>query len=88
MRIRIRQTDLWCEYPDGWSENGAQTREIDIEVPDNLSDLAINRRIKKAIGIQGWKKDGWCFSDWGPWRQGSIGVYADTIEENLTCLIS
>jgi len=47
-------------------------------VPSTLSDTAIARRIKSALGIQGMRRDYWAGSEWC-WRDGAIGAYADVI---------
>ena len=79
MKIRARVADLIC-YDYAYMENGSWAREIIAEVPDDASDLAISRKVKAALGITGMRKDYWCVSDFGPWRDGSIGAYADVVE--------
>jgi len=76
--IRARVTDLWCDC-GGWSENASWCRSVELRVPADLSDAAISRRIKAALGIQGMRTDSWCCSDFGPWRDGAVGAYADVI---------
>ncbi len=77
MKIRIVTTDLWPEPEGGYSANGAYGEIHEIEVPDNATDRSIIRRIKATAGIQGWRKAHWCCADFGPWRSGSMGAYAD-----------
>ena len=75
--IRCRIADLWADEC-GWSENASWARECEITVPRTLSDTAISRRIKSALGIQGMRRDYWAGADWC-WRDGAIGAYADVI---------
>ena len=79
MKIRARISDLLHDGL-GWSENGSWARETLVEVPDDASDLAISRKVKQSLGITGMRSDHWCASDYGPWRDGSIGAYADVVE--------
>lgn len=78
MRIEITVTDLWGDGEGGWSANGCWVNRTEIEVPDNLSDTAIVRRIKKAAGIEGMRRDYWAGEEWC-WRDGCIGAYAEVI---------
>ena len=80
MKIRARVADLLHDGW-GWSENASWAREVIVEVEDHVSDITIARRVKAALGITGMKRDHWCCSDFGPWRDGCIGAYADLIEE-------
>lgn len=80
MKIRARVSDLWRDGHGGWSENASWARETIVEVPDDASDIAISRKVKAALGITGMKSDHWCFSDYGPWRDGCIGAYAYIVE--------
>ena len=59
----------------GWSENAAWAREVILDFPDDASDLAIARSVKRALGIQGMRRDYWAGDDLS-WRYGSIGAYA------------
>ena len=84
MRIRVTRTDL-IHDGSGWSENGASRLVREIEVPDSAastSDRAINRMILNVVGCSnsGFRRDEWCQSDFGPWRNGCTGVYADIVE--------
>lgn len=79
MKIRARVADLLHDGW-GWSENASWARETIVEVPDDASDLAISRKVKSALGIIGMRTDCWCASDFGPWRDGCIGAYADVWE--------
>lgn len=79
MKIRAKVADLWRDEC-GWSENASWARETIVEVPDDASDLAILRKVKASLGITGMRADHWCTSDYGPWRDGSIGAYADIVE--------
>ena len=79
MKIRARVADLIC-YDYAWAENGSFAKEVIVEVPDDASDLAISRKIKASLGITGMRADCWCASDFGPWRDGCIGAYADVLE--------
>ena len=80
MKIEIIETDLWGDGEGGWSANCCWANRTTITVPADASDLAIVRRIKKAAGIQGMRRDEWCVADFGPWRYQGIGAYADVIE--------
>lgn len=77
--IRARVTDLWSDGFGGWSENASWCRSVELRVSADLSDAAISRRIKAALGIQGMRTDPWCCSDFGPWRDGAVGAYADIL---------
>ena len=79
MKIRARVADLIC-YDYAWSENGSFAKEVIIEVDDQASDITIARRVKDALGITGMRRDHWCCSDFGPWRDGCVGAYADIVE--------
>lgn len=79
MKIKARVADL-ISYDCAWAENGSFSREVVIEVSDDASDLAISRKVKAALGITGMRKDYWCFSDFGPWRDGCVGAYAYIME--------
>lgn len=79
MKIRARVADLIC-YDYAWSENGSFAKEVIIEVDDQASDITIARRVKDALGITGMRRDHWCSSDFGPWRDGCVGAYADIVE--------
>ena len=79
MKIRARVADLIC-YDYAWAENGSFAKEVIVEVPDDASDLAISRKVKASLGITGMRADCWCASDFGPWRDGCIGAYADVLE--------
>jgi len=80
MIIKWRSTDLWNDSC-GWSENAACVREGEIEVSDDLSDMAISRAIKSAAGWTNCgRRDSWCCSDFGPWRDGVMGLYADIVD--------
>ena len=48
MKIRAEFTDTY-----GGEANYAWVRKARFEVPDNLSDRAIVRRAKKALGLEG-----------------------------------
>ncbi len=78
--VRARVTDLHNDGC-GWSENASRVHEVTLKFPQDTSDRTVVRKIKSALLITGMKKDGWCQSDFGPWRAGCIGAYAD-IEEN------
>lgn len=80
MKIRARVADLWRDGYGGWSENASWARETIVEVPDDATDLAISRKVKASLGIIGMRTDCWCASDFGPWRDGCIGAYADVLE--------
>lgn len=78
MKVEVTLIDLWPDF-GGWSANGARvTREV-IDIPDGSSDLSASRRILASVGAQGFKRDGWCDSDFGAWRSGCLGVYADVV---------
>jgi len=79
MKIRARVADLMHDGL-GWSENASWARETIVEVPDDSSDLMISRKVKAALGITGMRSDCWCASEYGPWRDGCVGAYADVVE--------
>ena len=78
MKIQARISDLWREAEGGWSENASWARSVELDLPDGLSDTAVARRIKSALGIEGMRVDHWCGADWC-WRSGAIGAYADVV---------
>ena len=75
---RCRVADLWADEC-GWSENASWAREVELRLPDTLSDAAIARRIKRALGIEYMRRDDWCGSDMS-WRDGCVGAYADVVD--------
>ena len=79
MKIRARVADLMHDGW-GWSENASWARETIVEVPDDASELAILRKVKASLGITGMRSDNWCAPDYGPWRCGWVGAYADVME--------
>jgi hypothetical protein len=81
MRIRVTRTDL-IHDGSGWSENGACRLVREIEVTDLGKARTLNSLILKAVGCSraGFYRDEWCQSDFGPWRNGCTGVYADIVE--------
>jgi len=81
LTIRVTVTDLWRDPEGGWSENASVVHRYELLVDDSMSEQKICRLIKQAAYIQGWKKDTWCSSDYGPWRSGCMGAYADIVEE-------
>lgn len=74
MKIRARVTDLLHDGA-GWYENAAWCREVILDFPDDASDLTIARAVKRALGIQGMRKDYWAGDDLS-WRDGCVGAYA------------
>ena len=78
MRIEACVTDLWGDGDGGYSANCCWCRRATIEVDDKASDLAVSRRIKAALGIQGMRTDDWSGSEWS-WRDGLVGAYADVV---------
>lgn len=80
MRIRVRKTDLLRDEC-GWYENGASVSEVEIEVPDSLSDRAVSRRILASVGATGMRRDSWAGADLGSWRDGCVGVYAEYVHD-------
>ena len=92
MRIRVTRTDL-IHDGSGWSENGASRLVREIEVPDSAastSDRTVNRMILNVVGCSnsGFRRDEWCQSDFGPWRNGCTGVYADIVISKFSCPLS
>lgn len=80
LRVRVRMTDLqW--HGDGWSENGAAVDERVIEMKENVTDRGAARIIMQELGVSGYRKEQWCQSDFGPWRNGTIGIYADIVQD-------
>lgn len=78
MKVRATLTDLWRD-DWGWSENASWCRVIEFEMPDWSSDLQIARQVKRRLGIQGMRRDGWAGEL--SWRDGAVGAYASTEHE-------
>ena len=72
---RAECTDLWRDEC-GWSANCSWVRRRTIVVPAGISDSALSRKIKRALGIQGMRVDHWAGSEFC-WRDGCIGAWAD-----------
>jgi hypothetical protein len=48
MKIKAEYTDTYAgEANYGW------VRRVELDVPDNLSDIGVVRRVKKALGLEG-----------------------------------
>lgn len=77
MIVRAEMTDLWADE-GGWSGNYAWVRRVELELPDNATDLQIARRVKKALGIQGWRQDSWAANELC-WRDGCVGAWAEVV---------
>lgn len=77
--FRAEMTDLWRE-DGGWSGNYCWVRRALIAVPAKASDLSISRKILKALGATGMKRDGWAGGSDFCWRSGCIGAYAELVE--------
>jgi hypothetical protein len=77
MKIRAEMTDLWADA-GGWSGNYSWVRRVEIELPDNATDLQIARRVKKALGIQGMRQDHWAANEFC-WREGCVGAWAEVV---------
>lgn len=75
---RVEMTDLWGDGEGGWSGNYNWVRRATVVVPSSISDQAVTRRIKAALGIQGMRKDSWAANELC-WRDGCVGAYAKTI---------
>ncbi len=73
--IRAECTDL-CRDEFGWSANCNWVRRKILVVPATISDSALSRRIKRALGIQGMRPDSWAGSQLS-WRDGCVGAWAD-----------
>lgn len=69
--VRAECTDL-C----GWSANCSWVRRRTLVVPATISDTAMSRRIKRALGIQGMRADSWAGSSLC-WRDGCVGARAE-----------
>jgi hypothetical protein len=78
MKLEAQLTDLTHDG-QGWSANGCFGKRVELDLPDDLSDLTVSRRVKAALGIQGMRVDPWSGADWS-WRDGAIGAWADVIE--------
>lgn len=76
MPWRAEVTDLWGDVDGGWSANCSWVRRVELMLPAHLSKIAIARRIKSALGIQGMKKDYWAGTDLC-WREGAVGAWAE-----------
>lgn len=78
MKVRAQVIDL---QHDGfsWSANGCWSRDAVVDVDDTASDLAIARKVKAALSIQGMRTDGWSGASWS-WRHGAIGAWAEVID--------
>jgi len=78
MTIEAVLTDLVRDdwYAGGWYSTGCNTIHRRIEIPSGASEATIARRIKKDLGITGWRRDTWTGGDYC-WRRGKVGAYAD-----------
>lgn len=77
MRIEITVVDLQRDGLGGWCANGCSVDRYEVEVDDDAQGLAVTRAVKKAAGITGWRRDEWTVADFGCWRNGSTGAYAE-----------
>lgn len=77
MKFQCAVTDLW-NGTCGWSANCSWVRRVEIEVPDDASDALISRRVKRALGIQGMRRDAWSGAEFS-WRDGCIGAWAECV---------
>lgn len=68
-------TDLWGDGEGGWSGNYSWCRKATVIVPWGSSNLAVARKIKAALDIQGMRNDSWAGSRFC-WRDGCVGAYA------------
>ena len=50
MKIRIEVTDLFCG-----EANYSWKREYELDLPENISNLCLMRRVKKEVGWNGVK---------------------------------
>lgn len=73
--IRAECTDLWRDE-FGWSANCSWVRRRILVVPATISDTALSRRVKRALGIQGMRADSWAGSEFC-WRDGCVGAWAE-----------
>lgn len=78
--VEIRKTDLQWDG-EGWNENGACVTTKRIRMKENITDIGAAKLIMQALGVRGFRKDQWCQSDFGPWRLGCTGIYADIVTE-------
>jgi hypothetical protein len=75
IKVRARLTDLQHDG-NGYCENGASVTEVELTFTALASNAQIARAVKTALGIRGWRTDGWCHADF-VWRNGCMGAYAD-----------
>lgn len=54
MKMQVITYDVWGNARDGWEANQAFTTGIYIDVTENCSDMAINRR----LGVRGLRWNG------------------------------
>lgn len=73
--VHAECTDLWRD-DCGWSANCSWVRRKILVVPATISDIALSRRIKRALGIQGMRPDSWAGSALC-WRDGCVGAWAE-----------
>jgi hypothetical protein len=78
MKVKASMSDL--SFDGGWSVKGDWMREVILDLPDDLSDRQIARRIKKALKIPGMRKATWSKTPWC-WRVDTIGAWADVIDD-------
>lgn len=69
-------TDLWSDGQGGWTGNYNWVRRATVVVPRSASRRSIVRKIKAALGIQGWRKDSWAANELC-WRNGCVGAWAE-----------
>lgn len=77
IKIHAEATDLTNDGC-GWSANCCWVRSVEIEMLASASDAAIARRVKRELGIQGMRADGWSGATWS-WRDGCIGAWAEVV---------
>lgn len=75
VRVSVRRTDLWRDTDGGWSENGSSVTTASLWLA--AEDPRASHKILASVGCTGFRADDWCVSDFGPWRSGCVGVYAD-----------
>lgn len=75
--IRAEVTDLWRDE-GGYSANCSWVKRRTLVAPATISDAALSRRVKKALGIQGMRPDYWAGAELC-WRDGCIGAWAEIV---------
>lgn len=75
---KVEVTDLWRD-DFGWSANCSWVKRYFVPINPNDSSAYIARKLKAVAGVTGMRADCWAGTEFC-WRNGFIGVYAESIE--------